>query len=877
MALFRQICHDNEVPCLVERSRSGNGAHVWIIFEGDVPAHLAREFGRRLLLRGAAQTKRRLFHFFDRMMPMQEHCSPGDLGNLIALPLQGKALSQGNSAFVDENWQAYPNQWRALCTTTRLTPGQVEAFLALWQEGELSTLVEQQDEEPILEDEQEMVGRDASAALKLLPRNAGALRLRPDGAPHGVKVILGGGLKIHMGELTGSFVNALRYLASMSNPKFYSNLRQGRSNFRVPRRLYFDVDDGDCLVLPRGLKEALEQKLDEAGIALEIRDERCAGHSIEVSFTGQLHPEQEPAAAAMLKHEDGVLKAATGFGKSVVGAYLIAQRKVSTLVLVTKLNILEQWRTSLGFNLDFGAAERTYTTRGGKTRKCQSDDFVGILSGNKYQLTHVVDVASTQSLTSKEEALELFGHYGMVIVDECHHEAAPTLFDLLRRVPCTYLYGLTANLARSDNLNRLPLMLLGPIRYHYSAKDQARDQKLPRRVRPRYTRTVSPRAEQLDHHGLLNLVMQDSQRSAQIAAEAAEYARAGRFVLVLTLRVDHANLLHDLIKKRFPETYLLTGQSPDRAQLYCALATRDNPSFVLVSTSQYGGEGMDIPRLDTLLLAMPATNKLTQLTGRITRMHPDKRDLLVVDYVDGNVPIAAHMFSKRKRIYQQNGYTLEQVGRERELSQGPGSVPPLVAAFEGLPVAGVQEQGSVVQGSESAGAAAGMGQAGTTKDAVTEATEDASAGSAAAATALANSVAFFSDPQQFCQQLKVDLLGARDAEFYLSSLPKTDLTLLWDLTAAAYTQGCKMTVVVNDDPDNDEHSKRVGIIKERGLYVGYVNYLTADFIVVDQQVLWRGFSPLLGPWPSGGQVIREVNSDMVAAMRERMLNKVLPG
>lgn len=132
MDAVRTICTLNGIDPLVERSRSGRGAHIWIFFDGPVPASLARRFGAALLAKGAEQVNLKSFQYYDRMLPAQDSLPEGGIGNLIALPLQGKALKEGNSAFIDRNWNAYPDQWKVLAEKTRLSREFIELKLREW-------------------------------------------------------------------------------------------------------------------------------------------------------------------------------------------------------------------------------------------------------------------------------------------------------------------------------------------------------------------------------------------------------------------------------------------------------------------------------------------------------------------------------------------------------------------------------------------------------------------------------------------------------------------------------------------------------------------------------------------------------------------------
>lgn len=129
---LREICRINEIDALVERSRSGRGAHLWIFFKEKIDADLARKFGDMLLKKGAESVDLKSFRYYDRMLPMQDHIPKGGFGNLIALPLQGQAIKDGNSAFVDEHWNAYSDQWSVLLSKNKLSKEFIEQKIKEW-------------------------------------------------------------------------------------------------------------------------------------------------------------------------------------------------------------------------------------------------------------------------------------------------------------------------------------------------------------------------------------------------------------------------------------------------------------------------------------------------------------------------------------------------------------------------------------------------------------------------------------------------------------------------------------------------------------------------------------------------------------------------
>ena len=225
---LRKICSQNAVPCYVERSRSGSGAHAWLFFDAPIPAELARRFGSALLTKGAESVNLKDFKTYDRMLPAQEHLPEGGLGNLIALPLQGQALRQSNSAFVDENWNAYPNQWEYIKSVQKIGKAFVEEKAALWGAGgSLGTLSKTEDME------------EAEKPWKKSPT-----LFRAEDAAQPPSITLANGIYIATTGLKPRLQNALRRLAAYSNPEFYKKKALGFSTRNIPRIVFCGEDVG---------------------------------------------------------------------------------------------------------------------------------------------------------------------------------------------------------------------------------------------------------------------------------------------------------------------------------------------------------------------------------------------------------------------------------------------------------------------------------------------------------------------------------------------------------------------------------------------------------------------------------------------------------
>lgn len=643
---MREICSMNGIDPLVERSRSGRGAHIWIFFDSPIPAVLARKFGYALLEKGAEQVNLKSFKYYDRMLPAQDALPEGGVGNLIALPLQGKALREGNSAFVDRNWNAYPNQWEILNSKPRLSREFLEIKIKEW-----SAFTADGFEENVAEDREKPWKK--SNKLDVSDVNGK------------FSITLSNGIYVDCLNLRPRIQNKIRRMAAFSNPEFYKNLKIGTSNYETDRWIYLGKDHlGGYIQIPRGLQDELYSQLTEAGIPFEVSDERQGGRSIDVTFKGTLRDEQKPALEEIAKHENGILHAATAFGKTVVCSAIIAEKKVNTLIILESSALLTQWEEALQNFLEINEELPEYKTKTGRTKKRKS--LVGKLQGQHDSMTGIIDIAMAGSLYRKGEFHDLLGKYGMVIVDECHHAASNTIAEILKEVKAKYVYGVTATPNRGDGLEKINYMLLGPIRYRYTSKEKAKSQGIDHLVYPRFTRAVPLRgipSSKMHPNEAYEIIRYNDVRDDQIIEDVKDCIKAGRTPVVLSKYKDHSEKLYERLKLYADHVFLMTGNNSKKEHKRILEEMKSVPgteSLILVATGKLIGEGFDYPRLDTLIMATPVSFKgvVEQYAGRLNRDYDGKESVIVYDYVDSHIPMFDNMYAKRLKAYKQIGYDI---------------------------------------------------------------------------------------------------------------------------------------------------------------------------------------------------------------------------
>jgi len=633
ISVFRSVCKEQNVRIAIERSRSGNGAHAWLFFEEPVPAISARKLGNALLTKSMSVRHEIRFASYDRMFPNQDYMPKGGFGNLIALPLQGGARKNGNSEFIDENFQSYSDQWAYLASIRKFSSEEITDLLAKLCAGnglgKLGCTEINEDDSP-----------------KPWERKKPEIKLENRDFPDNLTIIEANRLYIPKKEVSQRALNRIKRLAAFSNPLFYKTQKMRMSTYGIPRIICLLYETVEYLGIPRGCRSSLMQLLDDSNVNYLFEDKRNKGNEIKVNFKGTLRQEQQSAADALLQHENGVLSVPTAFGKTVIGASLIAQRKCNTLILVHLQTLFEQWKKSL---------EQFLEIKG----------IIGQTGAGKNTSSGIIDIALVQSLIRDNEVDDMVKNYGMVIVDECHHVPAVNYEKVLTEVNARYIYGLTATPARQDGQHPITFMQCGAIRYSVDAKSQASKRDFEHYLIPCFTGFKKPFSQdESDWHitKIYTSIVEDEFRNQQIVADILEVVEKSRTPIILTQRKEHVVRLSELIKNQ-TDAHIITLVGADstkvKAKMMESLANIPREEkLIIIATGKYVGEGFDYPRLDTLFLASPIAWKgtLAQYAGRLHREYPNKQDVMIYDYVDIHVPVLERMYHKRLNGYAQIGY-----------------------------------------------------------------------------------------------------------------------------------------------------------------------------------------------------------------------------
>ena len=629
------------LPVARERSRSGKGVHFWFFFNNPQPARFVRDALTYLLSLAMKHNPEIGLSAYDRIFPNQDRVPKGGFGNLIALPLQGTARRVGNTCFVDDHLVPFPDQWSFLSGIPRITGDKLAAIRAR-----------------SMSERRFLISHGIDNALgnepwMLFNPNQGCQKPSSQHVSCKVQITLANAIYFQQAELTPYLKGKLIRLAAFVNPE-YENMQRLRLNvYNTPRVVDRSVNDNDNLVLPRGCLDNVLETLRVEGAEWDIIDKRQKGSPLaDVSFVGRLRGEQQLAAHNIVAHDSGVLAAGTAFGKTVLAAWIVATRKVSTLILVNRRELQMQWIERLSQFL--GIPEKG----------------IGRIGGGAHKATERLDVALIQTLSRMEDATlsAMVKSYGQVIVDECHVVSAPSFERVVHAVPAQYVLGLSATPIRKDGQHPIIEMECGPVRHRVDATGMDLFGAFRHVVRVRPTPFV-PKQDTFENKmalkfaDIISELVGDNARNEMIVRDVIDCVQEGRTPVVISERRDHLDVFEQMLCGVADHVIVLRGglgikkRTAIRDELD---AISPHETRILLATGAYLGEGFDDARLDTLFLTLPISwrGRLVQYAGRLHRRCDGKREVRIYDYLDRNVVLCSKMFNRRAVGYRDIGYDM---------------------------------------------------------------------------------------------------------------------------------------------------------------------------------------------------------------------------
>lgn len=621
---FATICDNYNIPISIERSRSGHGIHVWIFFEKNIKAITARKMGSLLLSKTMEIRDNLKIDSFDRMFPNQDNMPKGGYGSLIALPFQNEPMKYNNTVFLNRNFIPYDDQYSYLNTAKKMSYDEVFNAIKTLSENTID------------------IGNEFIELKKEIKNK----KKNNFDFPKSINVTLDNMICIDKANLSAAVKNCFRRLATFANPEFFKKQRMRMSVHNIPMIIDCSKEDDKYLKIPRGKLEYLCDLCNQNNIKINILDKRNNGTKLNIKFNGELREEQSIALKEMLKYENGILEAPTGFGKTVTCCKLIEERNVNTLIVTFNLALLKQWKERLKEFLNI--------------------EEVGQIGDNKNTLTNKIDVASIKTIYNDGKFSDVVKNYGMIIIDECHHSSAYTYEAALNMMNAKYVYGVSATPEKENGHTPIIKMQCGDIRYKVNVKEYNKKLNLSMKV---YTKSVhlnfvNNNVSDYKINEIYELISKDVIRNEKVIKDIKKEYNNGKNLLVLTERIEHLEYLYEKLSKITNNIIIYRGGLGKKIlKTYDELNTNikeNNENKILIATSQCIGEGFDDPTLEVLFLTMPisSVNRIVQYTGRLHRKNENKKEIIVYDYVDDNFSMIRNMFLKRKKAYEKLGYEI---------------------------------------------------------------------------------------------------------------------------------------------------------------------------------------------------------------------------
>lgn len=601
---YINVCREVELTAYLERSKSGNGGHVWIFFENAYHCYKSRAIATKLIRKALSISEFEKEDSFDRLFPNQDSIPKGGFGNLIAFPLQGKYAEKGNSLFINSN--------------------NVEPFT---DQLDFLSKIQKHSAEELDKIFSEITDNDNTPIITTTKNNDGLV------------ITVGKNIKIPRSKLTPATVKFLKEKLNFLSTEYLTMRRLGKSVYKIQKYFKLIEETGENIFLPRGFLNQFTSFLESNSTQYSIQYEYPGIEKIEFKSLITLTQPQKEALEKSLKQTQGVIVAPPGSGKTMIGMELIVKRELPALILVHRKQLLDQW------------VERIQTYLNIPKLK------IGRFSGIKKSVGKEITVGLLQSLTRYKNIIELENKFGTIIVDECHHIPAKTFREVIAKLNSQYLYGLTATPKRRHNDEQLIFVYIGDIIAEMEAGDKNDDIDTKPATKPKViikeTDLEIPFQWKTDKFQLLTKIISfDTARNKLIVEDILKQVSDGNKILVLSERKEHLEIL-DLYLKGKCENIVISGDDSAPQRISKLKQINDGHYQVILSTGQFFGEGLDVKNISTLILAFPFSfeGKLVQYIGRLLHSANPK---FVFDYRDTKVTFLERQFKLRNRYYKKN-------------------------------------------------------------------------------------------------------------------------------------------------------------------------------------------------------------------------------
>lgn len=558
---------------------SYNSLFVWVFFEEEISSKIAFNFALYLLKKANISAK---------TYPNKEFATKENLGNCIELPLHLKHRDKNRTVFIDMNTnKIYEDQWSVLANVSKVSKQTISNFADVPN----STNIQ----------------KDLKKIEFPLEK---------------IEIILEDYIYIPTLNLSKSLISKLKSFATFENPQIKVLLSLRKPLFNTPKYIRSFEENENFLMLPRGLKETLIDFFNVNAVSYSFVDKRVLNKIQTKTVTFNLRPEQSEAIKEIKKSDYSICVAPPGFGKTLLGAKIFEIRACTTLIVVNKNMLLNQW------------IER-FVDYFGYNKK-----DIGYLGKGFNKLNGQIDVATMQSLKNDPKIIE---NYSFVIVDECHHIPALTFEQIIKSFKGKYILGLSATPNRKDELQPILFQQLGEISYEYKKK-KTHTNKL-QIIRTQFVSNAD------NYATIINELCIDEDRNNLIVDIIKK--NIDRKILLLTDRIEHINVLENLLQKENIDYISVHGSLNKKEQVENMNLVKTK-SLILATTS-YFGEGIDFPHLNTILFATPISyyGRLIQYLGRIGR---GNQECLAIDFLDSKNAMLNSAYKKRLEGYKQMHY-----------------------------------------------------------------------------------------------------------------------------------------------------------------------------------------------------------------------------